>query len=110
MHGGKLNTNTQSLNVHLSSKVISACFALASFAVAILAGLASDNPASSVLARALMAMIICYPVGLVVGMICERLIVAHIEAHQLANPVVESVKSDKQPIGMKPGDEEPIVV
>ena len=110
MNGGNSITNAQNLNVHLSGKVISACFALASFAVAILAGLASDNPASSVLARALMAMMICYPVGLAIGLICERLIIAHIAAHQLANPVAESVKSDKQPIESKPGDEEPIVV
>lgn len=102
--------NAPSLNVHLSSKVISACFALASFAVAILAGLASDNPASSVLLRALMAMIICYPLGLVVGLICERLILTHIEAHQLANPVLHSVKSEKHGHEQDANEEEAIVV
>ena len=54
--------------------VIAACFALSAFLVAILAGLAAANPALTVLARALIAMVLCYPAGLVVGLICELVV------------------------------------
>jgi hypothetical protein len=70
----------------ISAKVIAACFTLAAFTVAVIAGLASDNPAAHVLVRAVVAMLICYPVGFVVGMTCERVINAHIESHEQANP------------------------
>jgi hypothetical protein len=58
----------------ISSKVIAACFALAAFAVAIFAGLATSNPAGDVLLRAVVSMIVCYPVGTVAGLICQRVI------------------------------------
>src|SRR5437870_4242815 len=73
-----------------SPRIIAACFAMASFAVAILAGLASENPSSSVLFRAMIAMFVCYPVGMMVGMVCDRVIMAHVEAHRNANPAPDS--------------------
>ena len=54
------------------SRVLAGCVALTAFA-----GLASGNEAGAILVRAIMAMILCYPVGLVVGMICERVIAMH---------------------------------
>lgn len=66
------------------SSAIAGCFALSAFAVAVVAGLAAQNPASSILVRALIAMIVCYPVGLIIGLICQRLMFDHIEAHQKA--------------------------
>jgi hypothetical protein len=59
--------------------VIAGCFALAAFAVALIAGLAGDNAAAAVLLRALMAMILGYPLGLVAGMICARAIDAGVQ-------------------------------
>ena len=58
--------------------VVAACFGLTAFTIAIVAGLASESPAHSVLSRAVIAMILCYPVGLVVGMICDRIILSHL--------------------------------
>ncbi len=69
------------------SYVIAACVALAAFAVATLAGLASGNSAASILFRALIAMLACYPVGLVVGMACQRVIWEQLEVHRAASPV-----------------------
>lgn len=66
------------------SSAIAGCFALSAFAVAVVAGLAAQNPASSILIRALIAMMACYPVGLIIGLICQRLMFDHIEAHQEA--------------------------
>lgn len=59
------------------SKVIAGCLALAAFAIAILAGLVAGNAPGLVLVRALMAMILCYPVGFIIGMICERVMAMH---------------------------------
>ena len=63
------------------SKVIAGCFAMAAFAVAVLAGLAGDNSAVSILIRALIALIGCYPIGLMIGVVCQRVMTDHIQAH-----------------------------
>ena len=68
---------------------IAGCFALGAFAVAIMAGLGSRNPAASVLTRALMALVFCYPIGLAVGLIAQRVLRGEIEAHRAAHPVPE---------------------
>lgn len=59
------------------SKAIAGCFAMAAFAVAVLAGLAGGNTASSILLRALVAMVACYPLGLVIGVVCQHVIEQH---------------------------------
>ena len=66
------------------SSAIAGCFSLSAFAVAVVAGLFAHNPASSILIRALIAMIVCYPVGLIIGLICQRLILDHIKVQQEA--------------------------
>ena len=55
----------------IAGNTIAGSFALAAFAVAIVSGLASGNPASSVLGRAVMALVICYPLGLAVGIVAQ---------------------------------------
>lgn len=64
--------------------VIAGCFALAAFAVAVVAGVASGNPASVVLMRALLAMTLCYPLGLVIGALCHRVVQQHLDATDAA--------------------------
>ena len=62
----------------VATKAIAGCFALAAFSVAVIAGLASDNTAASILMRALFAMVACYPVGLLVGFVCRHVIEQHL--------------------------------
>lgn len=69
------------------TKVIGACAGLTAFAIALIAGLAAENPASDVLARALVAMIIVQMVGLVAGAIGERVMRDAIAGYREANPV-----------------------
>jgi len=64
----------------IPSQVIAGCFAMSAFAVAITAGLAAQNDAGPVLFRALAAMFIAYPVGLLGGYVCERAVQDHIRA------------------------------
>ncbi len=76
------------------SKVIAGCFALAAFAVAVLAGLAGGNSAASILTRALIAMICCYPIGLMIGVICQRVMTDHIEASRASATMPQSSPTD----------------
>jgi hypothetical protein len=61
-----------------ASKAIASCFALAAFAVAVLAGLAGGNSASSIMLRALLSMIACYPLGLLIGVVCRHVVEQHV--------------------------------
>ena len=63
-----------------TGRLIAGCFALAAFAVAIVAGLGAGHDAAQVLLRATIAMMLCYPVGLVAGMVCERVMRSHVES------------------------------
>ncbi len=85
------------------SRVIAGCFALAAFAVAVVAGVAGSNPPTVVLGRALMAMLLCYPVGFLVGLICQHAINEHLRANEAANPVPEAPVLDDELAG--PGHE-----
>jgi H+/gluconate symporter-like permease len=64
------------------SRVVAASFALCAFAVAIVAGMAAGQGTGAILTRALVAMIICYPVGYLAGMICQWVVDQHIDADQ----------------------------
>lgn len=52
-------------------KTIAACAALAGFAVAVLAGLAVNNPADVILSRAVTALFGCYFAGGAIGLVME---------------------------------------
>jgi tetrahydromethanopterin S-methyltransferase subunit C len=70
----------------IAASTIAGCFALSAFTVAIVAGLASGNPALSVLWRAIVALLVCYPLGFAVGMVAQHLVQQHIDAHRRAHP------------------------
>ncbi len=85
----------------VATKAIAGCFALAAFSVAVIAGLASDNTAASILTRALFAMVACYPVGLLVGFVCRHVIEQHLgeppepsdETGTVSEPAEQSAES-----------------
>ncbi|HVP74232.1 MAG TPA: hypothetical protein VMS30_10870 [Phycisphaerales bacterium] len=52
-------------------RTLASSFALAAFAVAVLAGLARDVDAAQILLRAIAAMIVCYGVGRIAGRMCD---------------------------------------
>lgn len=62
------------------SKVIAGVSGLAGFAVAVFAGLMAQNPATTVLTNALVAMVICQFVGWGLGLIGERVIQDHLKS------------------------------
>lgn len=73
----------------MSAGAIGALFALAAFVVAIIAGLYSWNSAGTILLRGVGAMIVCYPIGLLVGVISQWVIAGHVQEYVESNPVPE---------------------
>jgi len=92
----------------IAATTIAGCFALAAFAVAIVAGLASGNGAASILTRAIYALVGCYPLGLAIGLIAQRVIQDHIKAHRSAHPAHELPEQDA--VDNSPDEEEVLVV
>lgn len=74
------------LRVH---KSVSGACGLTGFAIAILAGLAADNPANVILTRALIAMAACYAVGVFIGMLASRAVREAAASHIADNPAPE---------------------
>lgn len=64
------------------TKVISASLGLSAFATAVIVGLWVDNPADTVLARAVLSMIISQAVGMAIGATIERAVREHLNAQQ----------------------------
>ena len=78
------------------------CTAVVCFAVSVLAGVAVDNPAGAILARSLGAMVIGWPIGLVAGVVLERLFREQADAEAL-----RAVELDSYPGGA--GDDVEII-
>ncbi len=68
------------------TKVTGACCGLAAFAIAVVAGLAAENPGEVILFRAIISMFLCQILGIGVGIVIEHVTRASIEAHKLARP------------------------
>lgn len=76
----------------VAGRTIAGCFALAAFSVAVMAGLAGGNTAAAILVRALVAMIVCYPLGMLVGVLCRYVIEQHLaEQNAESEETVEDV-------------------
>jgi hypothetical protein len=84
--------------------MIASIFALAAFAVAVVAGLAGDNATRTILTNAIVAMIVCNVVGLLIGAVLERTIDDHMKQYRAANviPDLEVPRADR---GDAPGAE-----
>lgn len=91
------------------ARVIAACVALAAFAVAILAGLAGGSPSLTVLSRAVVAMMLCYPVGLIIGMVCDHVIRLHLQDYQKQKPIPDSGENAGIPNGRAEQEQEEIL-
>lgn len=58
----------------IPSQVIAGSCACAAFAIAVARGLAAGNPPDLVLQRAVVAMVVCFVIGSLIGMICQRVV------------------------------------
>lgn len=77
--------------------MIASVFALAAFAVAIIAGLAAQNTPARILGTALVGMFVCHLAGLCAGAIGERVVMEH-----LARVRMDSAASETKAQGTTP--------
>ncbi len=70
-------------------KVIACGFALLGFALAVISGLLAGNPATMVLGRALIVLMVCNMLGHAAGTILFRVVDEHVHAYEAARPVPE---------------------
>lgn len=79
------------------TKVIAGSLGLTAFSIAIVAGIASRNLSQEILLRALIAMFVCYLVGLVLGMIGERTVEEHVRQYIAARPMPDASHDAQAP-------------
>lgn len=68
------------MNAGMPTRVIAACLGLAAFCVALIAGLAADNPSEQILIRAIVSMFVGNAVGFVIGLVAERAVEEHLSS------------------------------
>lgn len=83
------------------SRVIATAVGLSGFAVAVIAGLAAENPAQVVLGRALVSMLVCYVLGQLLGAGAENVVRRRVERYKGEHPVPDVFASIDQ--GEPPG-------
>jgi len=70
--------------------LVGAALALLAFAAALFAGILADNPATTTLARATLALVCCYLVGLAIGAVAEGALQEHIDEYKTQHPLEEA--------------------
>lgn len=78
-------------------RTIAACLGLTAFSVAIVSGLAADNPALTVLGRAVLCMIVAYAAGGGVSAALRHVAGEHVKNYIAAHPVPEAASSTESP-------------
>ncbi|RMH19953.1 MAG: hypothetical protein D6698_05080 [Gammaproteobacteria bacterium] len=67
--------------------MIASCFSLVCFAAAIVVGIHVGNTPQTVLLRAVLVMIICWPIGYLVGLVAQRAIMDQINRYKQEHPI-----------------------
>jgi len=93
------------LNKGTPTRIFGACMGLAAFFIAVLAGLAVDNPADVILARAILAMGASCIIGSILGAVAERAV-----NDQLSTRARLLAAQAAAPKTKNPDDDEPILV
>ena len=75
---------------------IAACLALVAFAVCILTGLQAGNPFASVVSKALLALVVTFVVGLVIGSMAQKMLDENVAAPKnVPNPEAKQGPGDR---------------
>ncbi len=73
----------------MPSSVIATSFALLAFAAVVAVGVASEVSASTVLWRATLAMLVCWPIGRIVGEVAMAAVGRSVERYRAEHPLPE---------------------
>ncbi len=87
-------------------KICASCWAMGAFAVAIIAGLAADNPANVILLRATLAMFACYVIGAIAGLVAEYAIEDGLATY---SPTLKSADG-QAPVQANPSQDEDVIL
>ncbi len=81
-----------------SAQIIATCLALGAYAIAMIAGLAAQNPVLLVMRRGLIVLVFAYAVGLAIGMILEHIVREQVARYRQANaaPDLEAIERASQ--------------
>jgi hypothetical protein len=91
----------------IPAKVIATCFALIAFAGALIVGMAVGNPTGTCLARALVTLLICWPIGFLLGTVAQGVNERTIAAYKKNNPIEEAPEVAAAPDQMADGAQAP---
>ncbi len=78
----------------IPARVIATCFALLSFAAAIVVGIGAGNSTSTILFRSICVMIVCWFIGRLVGAVAQWAILDHIKQYKEQHPIPEEPVPD----------------
>lgn len=90
--------DSESIIVQSQMKVIAAAFALCAFVIAIISGLAADNPGSQVILQAGITLLVCHLIGSCAAACFAHLVQEHTELYinQRAIPSIDMSSQDTQ--------------
>lgn len=74
--------------------MIASCFALVSFAAAIVVGIRAGNTTQTVLVRATAIMLVCWVIGLAVGAVAQWAIMEHVGRYKRGHPIPDDSLPD----------------
>ena len=91
----------------IATKTLASVLALSAFLTAIVAGGFAGNPAPHVLKIAIISMIVCYIVGVLVGMVSEHAVTEYLTEYRRASPVPDIAseldRGSKRPVDTQVG-------
>ncbi len=78
----------------IPARVIATCFALLSFAAAIVVGIGAGNTTSTILLRSIAVMMVCWFIGRVVGAVAQWAIMDHVNRYKEEHPIPDDTVPD----------------
>jgi hypothetical protein len=87
----------------IPARVIATCFALAAFVAAILLGMSAGNVPETILTRAIVVMVVAWPIGRFCGAVAQWAIQSHIDSYKKAHPIPADSSSAGAEISTVPG-------
>lgn len=81
----------------MPTRLTAACLGMSAFALAVLAGLAADNPVDVILMRAIIASLVCHMLGWAIGAVAERAVNDRVEQYVREHPAEPPQVGDDGP-------------
>lgn len=77
----------------MQARVIAACFSLSAFIAVVVIGLYVNNPALTVLVRAIVVGIVAFVVGSIIGHVAQGMVEGYVDRYKSENPMPEAPRA-----------------